>query len=122
MKLGKSFFHFFQPVFSVILGLGIGLLITYAAGESPWNVFQILVKSAFGSRYDLGMTLFYTTPLIFTGLSVAVAFHAGLFNVGGEGQLEIGALCTAALGMCFAGIPSPLAPILGILGGILGGA
>jgi len=122
MKVGKRVFRFFQPVFSVILGLGIGLLITYAAGESPWNVFQIMIKSAFGSRYDLGMTLFYTTPLIFTGLSVAVAFHAGLFNIGGEGQLEVGALVTAAVGICLAGVPFPLAPILGILGGFFGGA
>jgi ABC-type uncharacterized transport system permease subunit len=122
MKMGKSLFRFIQPVFSVILGLSLGLLITYAAGESPWNVFQIIVKSAFGSRYDLGMTLFYATPLIFTGLSVAVAFHAGLFNIGGEGQLEVGALVTAAVGICLAGVPSPLAPLLGILGGIVGGA
>src|SRR6476620_8408036 len=94
-EIGKSLFHFFRPVLSVMLGLTIGLLITFVAGESPWNVFQILVKSAFGSRYDIGMTLFYATPLIFTGLSVAVAFHAGLFNIGGEGQLEVGALTTA---------------------------
>ena len=45
---------------------------------------------AFGSRRDFGMTLFYTTPLIFTGLSVAIAFHAGLFNIGAEGQLDTG--------------------------------
>ncbi len=122
MKIGKSLFQFFQPVFSVILGLSLGLLITYVAGESPWNVFQILINSAFGSRYDLGMTLFYATPLVFTGLSVAVAFHAGLFNIGGEGQLEVGALATAAVGICLAGVPFPLAPLLGILGGICGGA
>lgn len=122
MKIGKSLFQFFQPIFSVILGLSLGLLITYVAGESPWNVFQILINSAFGSRYDLGMTLFYATPLIFTGLSVAVAFHAGLFNIGGEGQLEVGALATAAVGICLAGVPFPLAPLLGILGGICGGA
>ena len=111
-----------QPVGSVVLGLAAGLLVTYFAGENPWNVLQILVKSAFGSGYDFGMTLFYATPLIFTGLSVAVAFHAGLFNIGAEGQLAMGAFVTTAIGICFPGIPFPLAPILAILGGILGGA
>jgi len=58
----------------------------------------ILGKGAFGSGYNLGMTLFYATPLIFTGLSVAIAFHAGLFNIGAEGQLTLGALAAAAVG------------------------
>ncbi len=101
-----------KPLCSVILGLGIGLLITQIAGENPWNVFQILVKSAFGSRYDFGMTLFYATPLIFTGLSVAFAFHAGLFNIGAEGQLALGALAAAAVGIFFPNLSSPWAPLL----------
>src|SRR5205085_10625678 len=63
-----------QPLLSVAAGLGLGLLVTAFAGENPFHVLGILMKSAFGSRYDFGMTLFYTTPLIFTGLSVALAF------------------------------------------------
>ena len=58
------------------------------------------------------MTLFYTTPLIFTGLSVAIAFHAGLFNIGAEGQLTIGALAAAAVGAVWPGLPSPIAPVV----------
>ena len=63
-----------QPVLAVALGLALGLGVTWMAGENPWHVFMILGQGAFGSGYDLGMTLFYATPLIFTGLSVAVAF------------------------------------------------
>jgi simple sugar transport system permease protein len=58
------------------------------------------------------MTLFYATPLIFTGLSVAVAFHAGLFNIGAEGQLTVGALAAAAVGAVWTTCPIIFAPIL----------
>jgi simple sugar transport system permease protein len=75
-------------------------------------VLSILARGAFGSRYDFGMTVFYATPLLFTGLSVAVAFQCGLFNIGAEGQLTLGALAAAATGILFPGIPWPLAPLL----------
>jgi simple sugar transport system permease protein len=108
-------FRFLKPFLSLCIGLFLGLLVTKVAGESPWNVFQILVKSAFGSRYDFGMTLFYATPLIFTGLSVAFAFHAGLFNIGAEGQLAVGALAAAAFGIYFPNLPAWIAPIAAAL-------
>src|SRR5580698_6286931 len=110
-----------QPILAVILGLALGLGVTWMAGESPWHVLKILGHGAFGSRYDFGMTLFYSTPLIFTGLSVAIAFHAGLFNVGAEGQLTLGALGAAAVGAMWPGLPWPLAPILATLAAILAG-
>src|SRR5438876_8330481 len=110
-----------QPVLALVFGLALGLMVAGFAGENPWHVFQILLKSAFGSRYDFGMTLFYSTPLIFTGLSVAVAFQAGLFNIGAEGQLTLGALATAAVGALWPRVPSPLAPILAGFAAILCG-
>src|SRR5262245_50175302 len=99
----------FQAVLSVAAGLTLGLTVTWLAGENPWHVLQILTRSAFGSRYDVGMTLFYATPLIFTGLSVAVAFHAGLFNIGAEGQLTLGALAAAAVGALWPALPAGIA-------------
>jgi general nucleoside transport system permease protein len=110
-----------QPILAVALGLGLGLAVTWFAGESPWHVLGILARGAFGSRYDLGMTLFYSTPLIFTGLSVAVAFHAGLFNIGAEGQLALGALAAASVGAIWPGLAWPLAPVLAGLAAILAG-
>src|SRR3984957_3228665 len=110
-----------QPVLAVALGLAAGLGGTWAAGENPWAVLKILAHSAFGSRYDLGMTLFYTTPLIFTGLSVAIAFHAGLFNIGAEGQLTVGALAAAATGAVWPRLPAPLAPVMAGVAAILAG-
>src|SRR5256885_14329001 len=103
-----------QPVLALLAGLSAGLAITWIAGENPWHVLKILVHSAFGSRADLGMTIFYATPLIFTGLSVALAFHAGLFNIGAEGQLTMGALSAAAIGALCPGLPIIIAPLGGI--------
>ncbi|MGO9245358.1 MAG: ABC transporter permease, partial [Verrucomicrobiia bacterium] len=110
-----------QPVLAVAFGLVLGLGVTRLAGENPWHVLQILWKSAFGSRYDFGMTLFYSTPLIFTGLAVAVPFQAGLFNIGAEGQLTLGALAAAAVGAVWPGLPWPLAPVLAILAAVTAG-
>src|SRR5258708_6681105 len=110
-----------QVLLAVGFGLGLGLVVTWIAGENPLNVLKILAQGAFGSRENLGMALFYTTPLIFTGLSVAVAFHAGLFNIGAEGQLTLGALVAAAIGALWPNLPSPLAPVLAVLAAIIAG-
>jgi len=121
-QLFRRIFPYVQPVIAVGLGLALGLLVTLIAGESPLHVLVILGKSAFGSWYDLGMTLFYSTPLMLTGLSVAIAFHAGLFNIGAEGQLTLGALAAAAVGAIFPGIPWPLAPLLAAIAAFAAGA
>jgi ABC-type uncharacterized transport system permease subunit len=110
-----------QPIFAVALGLALGLCVTWGAGENPWNVLKILAHSAFGSRDDFGWTLFYTTPLIFTGLSVAIAFHAGLFNIGAEGQLVLGALAAAAVGAVWPGLPRGVAPLTAGIAAICAG-
>lgn len=88
-----------ESLAAVALGLGVGACITLAAGESPLRVLSVLAHSSLGSWYGLGMTLFYATPLIFTGLAVAIPYHLGLFNIGAEGQLTMGALATAAVGV-----------------------
>ena len=113
--------RFVQPILSVALGLTLGLGVTWIAGENPWHVLKILARGAFGSGYDVGMTLFYSTPLIFTGLSVAVAFHAGLFNIGAEGQLTLGALAAAVVGAVWPALPSPVAPLLAALAAVFVG-
>ena len=67
-------------------------LVTWMIGEDPWECLKLLVSGAFGYGEGIGYTLFYTTSFIFTGLAVATAFHAGLFNIGGEGQAYIAGL------------------------------
>jgi simple sugar transport system permease protein len=99
-----------RAVAGLVVGILLSLGLAALAGENPVNVFTILIKSSFGSRYDLGLTLFYSTSLVFTGLSVAIAFRAGLFNIGAEGQLLVGALSATAFALSFPNCPGWLAP------------
>lgn len=109
-------------ILGLLVGLCVALLLTLFAGENPWHIFMILVNSAFGSMYDLGLTLSYATPLIFCGLSVAIGFHAGLFNIGAEGQLTMAVVTAAAVGVFFPEVPFPLAPLLAFAAALMMGA
>ncbi|MCC9596601.1 MULTISPECIES: ABC transporter permease [unclassified Rubrivivax] len=68
-------------------------------GFEPLQVMKLLAQGAFGSRIGWGYTLYYATTFVFTGLSVAVAYHAGLFNIGGEGQAMLGGLCAGLVAL-----------------------
>ncbi|MBO6602975.1 MULTISPECIES: ABC transporter permease [Paracoccaceae] len=85
------------PLISVILALLVSGLVVLYIGESPVEAMQIMVRGAMGSAYGWGYTLFYATNFIFTGLAVAVAFHARMFNIGGEGQAALGGLGVAVV-------------------------
>jgi len=80
------------PAINLLLALIASGLVVLAVGENPIEAVELMLVGAFGYEEALGYTLYYTTNLIFTGLAVAVAFHAGLFNIGGEGQAYIGGL------------------------------
>src|SRR5205807_7133305 len=69
--------------------------------DSPIQTYKLLIGSAFSWPDGIGYTLFYATPLIFTGLAVAVAFRCGLLNIGAEGQLYIAAFAAAWVGLKF---------------------
>ncbi|MBF9049041.1 ABC transporter permease [Roseobacter sp. HKCCD9010] len=85
------------PLISVILALVVSGLVVLYIGESPIEAMQIMIRGAMGSAYGWGYTLFYATNFIFTGLAVAVAFHARMFNIGGEGQAALGGLGVAVI-------------------------
>ncbi len=86
------------PLAALAATLAIGAALVLAAGGAPLAVFGLILEGAAGSRFALLETLNRATPLIFTGLAVAVAFRARLWNIGAEGQLYLGALATAVLG------------------------
>jgi simple sugar transport system permease protein len=86
------------PAAAIAATLVIASLLVLAAGASPFSVFYLVAKGAAGSRFALLETLTRATPLIFTGLAVAVAFRARLWNIGAEAQLYIGAVVTVVLG------------------------
>ena len=80
------------PVINVLVALFVSGIVVALIGENPFVAMMVMVKGAFVYDGSLGYTLYYATNFIFTGLAVAVAFHAMLFNIGGEGQAYLGGL------------------------------
>jgi len=83
------------PLISLLIAFVISGLVIFAIGENPADAMKLMVTGALGSTYGWGYTLYYATNFIFTGLAVSVAFHASLFNIGGEGQATLGGLGVA---------------------------
>ncbi|MEN9894679.1 MAG: hypothetical protein RIR97_531 [Pseudomonadota bacterium] len=83
------------PVVNLLVAFLVAGLVVAFVGENPLRAAYLMVSGAFGSGEGIGFTLYYATYFIFTGLAVAVAFHAGLFNIGGEGQAYIGGVGVA---------------------------
>jgi ABC-type uncharacterized transport system permease subunit len=134
------------PVVAIVLSFAIGALIILATGYNPVAAYAALFEGAFGSPASLGRILLYelrltdvapsaedtaslaaigrtlvnTTPLIFTGLAVAIAFRAGLFNIGGEGQFFMGAMAAAWLGVALGFLGPGAIPIALIACGLAG--
>jgi len=80
------------PAVNLAFALLVAGVVVMLVGFEPGQVLALLVKGAFGSQAGISYTLYYATTFVFTGLAVAVAFHAGLFNIGGEGQAVMGGL------------------------------
>ena len=89
------------PLINLAMAFAVSAIVLVMIGQDPLQVLVLLVKGAFGSRAGIGYTLYYTTTFVFTGLAVAVAFHAGLFNIGGEGQAMMGGLGTGLVALAF---------------------
>jgi len=85
-------------VLAVTTTIVIASLLAMVAGANPFSVLGLILKGAFGSKFAFLETLNRATPLIFTGLAVAVAFRAKFWNIGAEAQLYAGALMTVVLG------------------------
>jgi len=110
------------PIISLTLAALVSAGVLLAIGQSPMQALTVMVNGAIGSSYAWGYTLYYATSFIFTGLAVTVAFHAGLFNIGGEGQAQLGGLGVAVV--CLA-LPWPhwtVALVAAMLGAALFGA
>ncbi len=102
----KSLLDLLFPAVAVVFAFALGGVIVLLMGDSPLAVYELFFSSAFGSLEGLSYTLFYATPLIFTGLAVSIAFRCGLLNIGAEGQLTVGAFAAAWTGFTLTGLPS----------------
>src|SRR5678810_1219488 len=92
------------PFIAILAAFVVGGVIVALIGDDPIQTYRLLVGSALSWPDGIGYTLFYATPLIFTGLAVMVAFRCGLLNIGAEGQLYIAAFATAWVGIRFANL------------------
>jgi len=119
-----------RPVFAVVLAMVAGIIVIMITSPGSFgdrlteaiSAYQALFMGSFGSLQSLSYTLVNVTPLIFAGLSVAIAFRAGLFNIGAEGQLAVGAITASAIGINATTWPGwVLIPVL-IVAGALAGA
>ncbi len=102
------------PVIAVLVAFVVGGVIVWVIGDDPFEVYGLLLGSALTWPDGIGYTLFYATPLIFTGLAVTVAFRCGLLNIGAEGQLYVASFACAWVAIKFGGAvftPAAGAPI-----------
>lgn len=91
------------PLVCLLVALLVASVVVALVGQNPVQVMTVLVQGAFGSARGFSYTLYYATTFVFTGLAVAVAFHGGLFNIGGEGQAIMGGLGTGLAALWLGG-------------------
>jgi simple sugar transport system permease protein len=110
------------PVGAILVTVLVASLLVLAAGASPLSVFGLVLKGAAGTQFALLETLTRATPLIFTGLAIAVAFRAKLWNIGAEAQLYAGAVATVVLGTGVLPLPAPILIPLLMIAAVTAGA
>ena len=108
---------------AILVALAAGSLLMIVAGVSPLDGWRTMAVRTFGNAYGLGQVIYRMTPLVLTGLAVAVPLRAGLFNIGGEGQMVAAALVCAVVAAAIpAGTPAVIAVPLGLAAAAAAGA
>ncbi|MFN2227696.1 MAG: ABC transporter permease, partial [Anaerolineae bacterium] len=114
------------PVFATFAALAVGAVVLLALGANPIEAYGALVEGAFGSGNALAETAVKAVPLLLVGLGICISFRANVINIGGEGQMILGALMGTVVGLALTGAPGwlviPLALVAGFAGGALWGA
>jgi general nucleoside transport system permease protein len=110
------------PIVALLVAIVVGDFLILTFGQSPAAVYRLLLEGTWGNAYGIGQVLYKATTLIFTGLAVALGIRAGLFNIGGEGQLAAGGFVAALIGLALpAATPAVFAAILCTIGAAAGG-
>ena len=110
------------PLLNLLVAVALSALVILVIGENPLDVLSLMVTEAVGYPEAIGYTLYYATSYIFTGLAVAIAFHCGLFNIGGEGQAYLGGLGAGLVGLAMTGWPWPVVALAAVALSALFGA
>lgn len=106
---------------SLLAALCCGGIFIACTGNNPFDIYWKMVSETLGTSYGIGQVLFKATTFIFTGLSAAICFRTGLFNIGVEGQLITGAFCISLIGAVCGSLPSYLLVPVCLLAGMAGG-
>jgi simple sugar transport system permease protein len=110
------------PVFATLAALAVGAVMLLALGANPIQAYGALIEGAFGSGNALAETAVKAVPLLLVGLGICIAFRANVINIGGEGQMIMGALMGTLVGLLFADAPGWIVVPLALLAGFAGGA
>ncbi len=109
------------PVFATLAALLIGAIMLILLKANPIEAYRALLEGAFGSPNAIAETLVKATPYLMVGLGTCIAYRGNVINIGGEGQMIIGAICATWVGLNLTEFPGWLGITLGLLAGILGG-
>jgi simple sugar transport system permease protein len=110
------------PVFATLAALGVGAIMLLVLGASPVKAYGALWEGAFGSGNAFAETLVKATPLLLIGLGICISFRGDVINIGGEGQMIVGAILATWVGLTFTGWPGWLLIAASLVAGFLGGA
>jgi general nucleoside transport system permease protein len=110
------------PVIATLAALAVGAVMLLFLKVNPIVAYAALWDGAFGSTNAFAETLVKATPLLLVGLGICISFRGDVINIGGEGQMIIGAVLATWVGLNFTGLPGWLAITLSMLAGFLGGA
>lgn len=113
---------FSLPLLATLAALAIGAVMLILIGANPTQAYPALVEGAFGSTNALADTIVKATPLLLVGLGICIAFRGGVINVGGEGQLIVGAILATLVGLSLPTTPAWILIPLAMLAGFAGGA
>lgn len=110
------------PVFATIAALVVGAIMLLILKVNPLVAYRALIEGAFGSTNAFAETLVKATPLLFVGLGICIAYRGNVINIGGEGQMIVGALLATWVGLNFSGPPGWAMIVIGMAAGVIGGS
>jgi len=120
--LARFLLTWFALPSALLVALAFGAIMMLALGADPITGYRALLEGAFGGSYALSSTAIQAVPLLLVGVGICIAFRANVFNIGGEGQIAMGGLASAATALAFPDLPGFILMPLVLLAGALGGA
>ena len=117
----STLFDAMLPVIATLAALAVGAVMLFVLGANPLEAYGALWDGAFGSTNAFAETLVKATPLLLVALGICISFRGDVINIGGEGQMIVGAILATWVGLTFTGLPGWLVITLAMLGGFVGG-